>query len=1133
MPDFSNEQIQLFISLFKGRQDVFAIRWESNEKSGYIPAYDLDREEYARHKANGGTLKNFPNKKYSGLTEQRILNHLSGKETIGTYPLLTDNSSWFIVADFDESISMKRSWTDDCRLLMKKCEEHNIPAYLERSRSGNGGHVWIFFDRNYPAIKSRRIMLTLLEHAAIISTLDKNSNYDRLLPNQDHHSGKGLGNLIALPLQKQPLENNNSCFIDPETLQNYPDQLDFLRTIKRVSVAHLDEIYNRLTGTQSSTQNTNESSQDGAIEIKLSNQITIAKHKLTVELTNFLRDNLNFVNADYIIKKKLGKNTFGIEPYFKTLIEKDDKVFLPRGFIGKLLRFCKDQKVKYNFIDERKKLPEVNFSFKASLYEHQEMALDAAEKKEMGVIVAPPGSGKTIVGLAIIAEKKQPALIIVHRKQLFDQWVERIQSFLGIAGAHIGKIIQGNQKIGTHVTVAMIQSLAAIPQNDSLLSAFGTIIVDECHHVPSKTFRNIITQLSSYYLYGLTATPIRKNNDERLIFTHIGDIVYEIKNTNTDQNKKLSIIIRETDLMIPFDYKTDDAETLYKVLIHDTNRNRLITEDIIAEITTGKKVLVLTERKAHIEVLQQYLKNKYEVISVSGDDSSNAQKIKFKQIADGHFQTLITTGQFLGEGTDIDNIQCLVLAYPFSFEGKLVQYIGRVQRSEITPIIYDYRDIHIDFLENQFRQRNKYYRQLMQAGQLQKNEQLLLIFDGDMVMLNNADHVLPITCLDIEVEVERFKEDIAWLLRVLSYNEETGVLMTEILSYAARPQPIVTVQKELQFLIIEKIKFRSLDTGYLLRSVELKKNPLPATSKAVIPLPVYEEPETPTPPKPIAPTPPPKPVEYTLQKTIKVQFDKLQFKNTCVSFSIFIDELNQEVNFEIENPDIHEEFEAIKEYFSKILKKKSITAQCEIRYREKEILSSSASSEDIARINSSVIENVRFDFVKRRIINFNSKAGDPVVNTIESLLQETKDTGKEFFKSEQELIDNILSVKDSKHYHQLTYLSSKHLSQVLKLRFVLQPFSFLFLLAGDTKYHLIWETLNSEEATYIWHFDKTMNALRAGLKEVDAILNEIKTTGKQDYLKKEHDNFSRVMHDYSDIKNGFISWKDSLEEKVR
>jgi superfamily II DNA or RNA helicase len=1122
MTPISKESLNVFKSLFRGRQDVFAIRWESDDRSGYIPAYDLNWDEYAIHKTNGGTLKDFANKSYSPLTEQRLLNHLSGKEVIGLYPLLQDNSSWFIAADFDESQSGKISWQDEVKIFIDACEKYKLPVYLERSRSGRGGHVWMFFENSYPAFKSRKIMLHILESTSIISPFDKNSNYDRLFPNQDSHSGKGIGNLIALPLQKKSLENDNSCFIDPVSNISYPDQWSFLQTIKKVGIQQLEEIYNSLTGSGNKHIQT-VSSNSTVLQITLNNIIKIPRANLSPALVSFLRDSLNFVNSEYIIKKKLGKNTFGTEVYFRMLEERDGFVIVPRGFVRELLLYCKAKHIPYQLNDERKKLKEVHYLFKGSLYDYQKAAVDTATKKEMGIIVAPPGSGKTIIGLSIIAQKRQPTLIIVHRKQLFDQWIERIQSFLGIAEPFIGKIVQGQQKIGAHITVAMIQSLAGINASNEIFKSFGTIIIDECHHVPAKTFRQVISNFHCYYLYGLTATPIRKNNDEKLIFIHIGEVIHEMKlpTQNNAAAKKVSVIIRETELLVPFDYKTDKAETLLQILIHDSSRNRLIMDDIISEINTGKKVLVLTERKAHIQTLYQYLKTKFEVITISGEDPESAKKIKFSQINSGNFQILISTGQFLGEGTDIPSLDCLVLAYPFSFEGKMIQYLGRVQRTEATPVIYDYRDIHVDYLEKLFRQRSRYYQRLLHTGQIQRLDELVLIFNEDKVFINTDATILQIDQLDLPIQVEKFKPEVAWKIRVLNYDEECGEIKAEIIDYTADRQINTGNQISLQFQPIDKIRFRSLDTARLLHAVELKR--FTSTLK------VSEQPSDNISQQTFKTIT--KPAEWVIKKIMKVPFPKIQFSNACVTFTIFIEELSRDIIFEIENPDIRPEFEAVKDYFIKVLKKKLIATEIEIRYNEKQILSATASSEDINKINSGIIDSVRFEFVKKKILPFKGHNDESrILNMSDTLLDQP--SLKEMFKSEKDLIDDILSVKDSKHYHHLKFLAAQHLSSVLKIRFVLQPFSFLFLLQGEKKYHIIWETLNSEEATYVWHFEKTMDALRNGLSEIERVLNEIKNTGKQDYLNKDHPNFSRIMHDYSAAQKGFIVWKGFLEQRL-
>lgn len=1122
MTPLSNELLNVFMSLFKGRQDVFAIRWERDGRSGYMPAYDLNWDEFAIHKANGGTLKDFPNKSYSQLTELRLLNHLSGKEVIGLYPLLPNNYSWFIAADFDESETGKISWQDEVKLFMDACERYKLPVYLERSRSGRGAHVWMFFENSYPAFKSRKIMLHILESTGIISPFDKNSNYDRLFPNQDSHSGKGIGNLIALPLQKKAVDNNNSCFIDPDSYMPYPDQRSFLRTIKKVDILQLEQIYNSLTGSDHKHIQT-VSSNSADLQITLNNNIKIPRAHLSPDLVNFLRNSLNFVNAEYIIKKKLGKNTFGTETYFRMLEERDGYIFIPRGFVRELLLYCKEKRIPYHLNDERKKLNEVKYSFKGLLYDYQKAAIDTTTKIEMGVIVAPPGSGKTVIGLSIIAQKEQPALIIVHRKQLFDQWVERIQSFLGIAAPFVGKITQGQQKIGTHITVAMIQSFAGINASNDIFKSFGTIIIDECHHVPAKTFRQVISNFQCYYLYGLTATPIRKNNDEKLIFIHIGDVIHEMKlpTQSNAASKKVSVIIRETELLVPFDYKTDKAETLLQILIHDSSRNRLIIDDIISEVNTGKKVLVLTERKAHIQTLYQYLKTKFEVITISGDDPESVKKTKFSQINSGNFQVLISTGQFLGEGTDIPSLDCLVLAYPFSFEGKMIQYLGRVQRMEAVPVIYDYQDIHVDYLEKLFKQRSRYYQKLLQTGAIHRIDELMLIFNEDKVFINTDATILGIDQLDLPIQVERFKTEVAWKIRVLNYDEENSEIRAEIIDYAANPEFSNSNQISLQFQPIDKISFRSLDTARLLHAVELKRitstTKIPEESSDNVPQHIF---------KPVT-----KPAEWVIQKIMKVPISKIQFSNACVVFTMFIEELGQDIKFQIENSDIRPEFEAIKDYFIKILKKKLIVTKIEIRYNENQVLSAIASSEDINKINSGIIDSVRFEFVKKRILLFKGQYNESsIIHTTDTLLDQP--SLRKMFKSDKDLIDDILSVKDSKHYHHLKYLATQHLSSVLKIRFVLQPFSFLFLLQGDKKYHIVWETLNSEEATYIWHFEKTMDALRNGLSEIEEVLNEIKNTGKQDYLNKDHQNFSRIMHDYTAAQKGFVVWKGFLEQRL-
>lgn len=644
----------------------------------------------------------------------------------------------------------------------------------------------------------------------------------------------------------------------------------------------------------------------------------------------------------------------------------------------------------------------MEFPFDIELRSHQHLAIEAASKKDFGIISAPPGSGKTVMALKVIATKTQPALIIVHRKQLMLQWIERIEAFLGIPKNEIGKIGQGKAKAGKKITVAMIQSLGKHlekQKSKEFIQSFGTLIIDECHHIPAKTYRNTISEFSSYYQYGLTATPFRKGNDEKLLFAYLGENIAEIKPTDIEEYKRPRIVIRNTSLNIPFNSKTDTFETLSKILIHDSSRNRLILKDVEIELKLGKKAVIITERKEHIETLNQYLKQSYESITLSGEDSEANRKTKWKLLNEGDYQVLITTGQFFGEGSDLRNASCLFLAYPFSFRGKLIQYIGRVQRSELTPVIYDYRDYQIDYLNRLFLKRNKHYRH----------------FDKQATL----------------------------------FDEEINTNVSSQL--------------------------------------------------------------------------------LTIDKKIKIAITDLDFRYGALTFNYESSELNNPLEFEIENDDLRPEFDVLKPYFSKALKSKYVEVEIYAEYENKVLMAQSAYSRDIEGINQELIESVRFRFAEKNISgkNYSSKADGSLLDLED--LQDRNNTA--LYNSEEELINELLKNKDVKHFRQIRFLASKHEGKIMKLRFVLQPFSFVFLISGKEAFHIVLETLNTEEATYIWHFER-LEKLQSDINLVDKDLNLIRNKGRHNFLESPPENFSRIVHDYSDERKGFVVWKSALEERL-
>lgn len=706
----NGQQLELFMSLFRGREDAYARRWEKNEKSGYSPAYDFNWNEFMAHKRSGGSMRDFENKKLLPLNKEIIKRHLLGQHVIGIYPILTDNTSYFIAADFDGE-----TWKKDVRVLLNACAEVGLTAYLEQSRSGNGGHVWLFFSENYPCYKSRQIVLELIRSAFHISEFEKEVSFDRLFPNQDSLSREGFGNLIALPLQGRSFSQGNALFIDPDTNKPFPDQWAFLQSLKRHTAHELDGVHALLFANNKQNE---QKPVSGGLSLVVSNQITLPRAKLSPSIIHFLKDELNFLNTEYLIKKRLGKSIYKVQKYFKLIDEQGDTISLPRGFLNQLTAFLDKNQVTHSVQEDHAILDETIFNNDIKLTPAQTATVEQATKYNQGVIVAPSGSGKTIMGLELIARRKQPALILVHRKQILDQWVERIQAFLGIAKTHIGQYSGVKKKVGKQITVGLLQSFVRKGDLSELQNSFGTIIVDECHHIPASTFREVIAQLNPKYLYGLTATPKRKHNDEKLIYVFIGDIISQMTISDVPIHAmKVStytpeVLVRSTSLEVPFKFTTDLFQLLAKIISCDTGRNRLIVEDILNEVGNNKKVLVLSERKEHLEILNMYLKNKCETIVISGGDSARSRKSKLAQIESGHYQVILSTGQFFGEGVDIRGTTCLVLAFPFSFEGKLVQYMGRLRDIGAQKLIIDYRDEKIPFLEKQFKQRARYYKRI-------------------------------------------------------------------------------------------------------------------------------------------------------------------------------------------------------------------------------------------------------------------------------------------------------------------------------------------------------------------------------------------------------------------------------------
>lgn len=706
------QRIDLFFNLFKGRRDIYPIWWR-NSKTGTSGYSFVCKNEWKKPiclKAKGQKCKDCNSRQNTEFTKEIVEKHLLGQIIAGIYPMLEDNTTYFLAVDFDRS-----GWEKESKNFIGICQKYKIPVYLERSRSGNGGHVWIFYNEKYSANKSRVIAFALLEQAGIVSSLSKEQSFDRIFPNQDTLTLNGYGNLIALPLQSAARKEGNSLFLNNETLEPYENQWEFLQNIQKVDSKFLDNLLKELNHESFANKITTKQ-----LQIYKSNNLVLKKSQLNGELINFIKAELNIPNPEYFTKKSLGKSVYQVPQYFCAIKEDQKNVILPRGFQKKLTEFCIKENIDYKIENEKTKFKLVSFKSKIKPYPYQEQSLREAEKNSEGVIVAPPGAGKTIIGLQIVAEKKVPAIILVHRKQILEQWLERIEAFLGISRKQIGQISATKKQLGEKITIAMMQSLKSIDDKD--LAKIGTVIVDECHHIPANTFREIISRFNPQFLYGLTATAKRKHGDENLIFAYIGNVISEIDlalNSNEENTHHPKVSLIETNFSLPFEVNSENLQQVLKTMIFDTQRNELIVKNILNNFKK-EKVLVITERKEHADILNLYLRDKIETLVFTGDLTQRQRKIKFDQIKAGHFEVLITTGQIFGEGIDISDLDILFLVFPFSFEGKLIQYIGRIQRSKNQhKKVFDFRDKQIDYFEKMFKKRQKYYNKIKKDKQLQ------------------------------------------------------------------------------------------------------------------------------------------------------------------------------------------------------------------------------------------------------------------------------------------------------------------------------------------------------------------------------------------------------------------------------
>ena len=435
------------------------------------------------------------------------------------------------------------------------------------------------------------------------------------------------------------------------------------------------------------------------------------------QLMELLVEKLQFLNPKWLENERMGRWNRGTSKLLK-YYDKIGKtgLWIPRGFIRHLINLCRREGIKFQIDDQRRQTKTVEFSFRGRLKPFQKVAVDEMLAKDFGTLSSATGSGKTVMALFMIAQRKQPALIVVHTKDLAVQWVDRIETFLGVESEAVGFIGGGKKVIGAKITVALVQSLYKCA--DEVAENIGFLVVDECHRCPSRTFTEAVSCFDSQFMLGLSATPYRRDQLSKLIFWHLGDQHHEVdKNQLIESGDVLpaKVTFRRTTFTTRHDPVMEYSKML-KELATDTERNILIASDVAGEAARNDGIcLILSDRKAHCENLQAMLRYRFKLESelLTGDiDIADRQKV-LERINNGQVKAVIATGQLIGEGFDCKDLTTLFLATPIKFSGRLLQYLGRVLRpaaGKKYARVFDYVDVHVETLQKAARARERVYR---------------------------------------------------------------------------------------------------------------------------------------------------------------------------------------------------------------------------------------------------------------------------------------------------------------------------------------------------------------------------------------------------------------------------------------
>ena len=755
-----------FMMFCRGRKDVYDLRY-TNPKTGKNGYYSqcFNRWDRGCHiqKKDGVRCKDCELRAYKPVTLPLIKAHMNGtdpngNDVVAIYPMLENNLCQLLVFDFDnhakgaeqeDYANIDDGWKEEINALRRICKNLDVDAVVERSRSGRGAHLWIFFKEMVPARLARRFGFALLEKGAESVNLKSFKYYDRMIPTQDALPEGGLGNVIALPLQGMALKSGNSAFID-ENWNAYEDQLNVLAGTRRLTRQGIEDYLSLWYSTGSiSEDNGTDAPWDknseieagsvkGVVRIVLADRIYIDSTGMSNKTKRQLRRMATFSNKQYFQNQAMDMPNYDESRFIYLGSDEGKYIVLPRGLREEILKKFDNAGISYKIEDKRTKGQELNISFREELRESQIPAVETMLENETGILHAATAFGKTVVCCDMIARRGISTLILVDRADLMNQWIKRLEEFLDIdeelpeyqtktgrtrkRKSLIGNLQGAHDTLTGIVDVAMIRSLKKKDGFHPKLKEYAQVYFDECHHAASDSAIEVLQEINAKYVYGVTATPKRGDGKEKINEFLLGPIRYRFtaKDRAEEQNINHLVYPRFTRTVKPHHLsKTPYGNDAYELIRNNDVRDEQIIRDVADCVQAGRTPVVLTKYVDHAKKLSERLKTYADrlilLTGANGTKARRAQVEELNKVDNSDSLILVGTGSLLGEGFDFPRLDTLFMATPVSGENVVEQYVGRLNRDydgKENVIVYDYVDSHIPKFDKMYSARMKAYKKI-------------------------------------------------------------------------------------------------------------------------------------------------------------------------------------------------------------------------------------------------------------------------------------------------------------------------------------------------------------------------------------------------------------------------------------